>query len=172
MSGFSEYIASNGAASEMSAGELNELTGRYEWFSLARIVREHITGESDPLLPLIMAGRSVSSLKRAKIDLSKLLNREPAAKSESADEIIDRFLQCGDYKIVAGDSGQPDVSEEVLTEAEFSEEDDLVSEELAEIYLSQGLKSEALAIYRRLSLRNTEKSVYFAEIIDKIENNN
>ena len=32
---------------------------------------------------------------------------------------------------------------------------------------AQGLYDEAIAIYRKLSLLNPEKSVYFAEIIDK-----
>ena len=59
-----------------------------------------------------------------------------------------------------------------MTEAELSEEEDLVTEELAEVYLHQGLKREALAIYRRLSLLNPEKSVYFAKIIEKLETNN
>ena len=54
----------------------------------------------------------------------------------------------------------------------LDEEDEVVSEELAEIYLAQGLRDEALAIYRKLSLRNPEKSVYFAELIGKIETNN
>lgn len=58
------------------------------------------------------------------------------------------------------------------TEAELSDEEDLVSEELAEIYLAQGLRSEALAAYRKLSLLNPEKSVYFAKIIGQIETNN
>ena len=45
--------------------------------------------------------------------------------------------------------------------------DDLLTEELAAIYLAQGLTGPAVEIYRRLSLLNPEKSVYFAEIIDK-----
>ena len=56
--------------------------------------------------------------------------------------------------------------------ADFDDEDDLVTEELAEIYRQQGLNDEACAIYRKLSLRNPEKSVYFAELIGKLENNN
>ena len=55
------------------------------------------------------------------------------------------------------------------TVADFDDEDDLVTEELAEIYRQQGLNDEvAAAIYRKLSLRNPEKSVYFAELIDEI----
>jgi hypothetical protein len=78
-------------------------------------------------------------------------------------------LRKSDYRIVAEEG---DVVNEVCTEADIDEEDDIVSEELAEIYLLQGLKNEAIEIYRKLSLLNSEKSVYFAEKIENIENNN
>ena len=82
-----------------------------------------------------------------------------------ADDLIDDFLRAGDYRIVA-EEGESD--DEVKTVADFDDEDDLVTEELAEIYRQQGLNDEACAIYRKLSLRNPEKSVYFAELIDEI----
>ena len=75
-------------------------------------------------------------------------------------------MQAGDYRIVA-EEGEAD--DEVKTVADFDDEDDLVTEELAEIYRQQGLNDEACAIYRKLSLRNPEKSVYFAELIRKME---
>ena len=87
----------------------------------------------------------------------------------SSDEIIDRFLGEENLRIVAQE-GEPE--EEVLTQARLEEEDEVVSEELAEIYLAQGLRDRAVAIYRKLSLLNPEKSVYFAELIGKIDNNN
>ena len=80
---------------------------------------------------------------------------------------IDRFLKEGGHRIVAEEG---EVVEEVRTEAELSGDDDLVTEDLAEIYLAQGLCDEAIAIYRKLSLLNPEKSVYFASLIDKIAN--
>ena len=61
---------------------------------------------------------------------------------------------------------------DVVTSAEIDDEDCLVSEELAEVYLKQGLKELAKETYRKLSLLNPEKSVYFAEIIAKIDSNN
>ena len=51
------------------------------------------------------------------------------------------------------------------------EDDDMISEELAEIYRTQGLTERAKAIYTKLSLLYPEKSVYFAEIIDRINEN-
>ena len=87
----------------------------------------------------------------------------------TADDIIDRFLRSEPHRIVA-EEGEPDG--EIVTEAELDDEDDFVSEELAEVYLKQGLKAEAKETYRKLSLLNPEKSVYFAEIISNIDSNN
>jgi len=45
------------------------------------------------------------------------------------------------------------------------------TEALAKIYLEQGYPNEAISIYSKLSLRYPEKSVYFAALIDEINNN-
>lgn len=86
----------------------------------------------------------------------------------TADDIIDRFLHADNLRIVAEEG---DTAEEIVTEAALDDDDDLASEELAEIYLAQGLKDMAKETYRKLSLLNPEKSVYFAELIAKIDNN-
>ena len=101
----------------------------------------------------------VPHLDAKAIDITKLTEI-------TADDIIDRFLRSDNYRIVAEEDGP---AEEILTEAEFSGEDDLVSEELAEVYLAQGLKDMARETYRKLSLLNPEKSVYFAELIAKLD---
>ena len=150
------------SAAAPAVAELDALLARCGWFTPARILRRKLTGERDPLLEIVAPWRVESSLTAPAVD--------PAAlQAVSADELIDRFLREEDLRIVATE-GEPDV--EVLTEPRLDDEDEVVSEQLAEIYLAQGLRERAVAIYRKLSLLNPEKSVYFAELIRKIENNN
>ena len=122
---------------------LDALLAKYPWFELARRAKDGSVG------------------KRYDIDLEKI-------SEESTGEIIERFLRKGDYRIVA-DENENEL--DVVTEALIEDDDDIVSEELAEIYLAQGLKSQSIEIYRKLSLLNTEKSIYFAEKIEAIEKN-
>ena len=123
---------------------LDALLNKYPWFAAARMLKkEQESGEKN----------------RYDIDVDRIAE-------ESEGEIISRFLRKGEYRIVAEEG---DVEDDVLTEAELEDEDDIVSEELAEIYLSQGLRKEAIEIYRKLSLLNSEKSIYFAEKIENIE---
>jgi len=153
MATFREYIASLGAAGAVPEAELDELLGRYEWFALARLVRLRQRGGG---LGFAVQDRAAGTAPE--VDRERLT-------ALCADDLIDDFLRAGDYRIVA-EEGEAD--DEVKTVADFDDEDDLVTEELAEIYRQQGLNDEACAIYRKLSLRNPEKSVYFAELIDEI----
>lgn len=144
----------------LSLEELNALIERYPWFSAARAVRRERSQNSDSQLDALSADRLFFGGQP--IDGEAILHL-------NSEDLIDRFLKEKELRIVA-EEGEPET--EIITEAELSEEEDLVSEDLAEVYLQQGLKQEALAIYRRLSLLNPEKSVYFAEIIQRLETNN
>ncbi len=130
-----------------SSEELEDVVTRYPWYEATRRLQEGGVMTFDENYP---------------VDIEKI-------KEESSGEIISRFLRKGDYKIIAEEG---DVEDDVLIEADIDDEDDIVSEELAEIYLAQGLRSEAIEIYRKLSLLNSEKSIYFAEKIENIEKNN
>ena len=134
------------AGESVSIEELDAILERYPWFSAAQQLKDNLEGDK----------------LRYNVDVEKI-----AEISEG--EIINRFLRKNDYRIVAEEG---DVEGDVRTEADIDDEDDIVSEELAEIYLSQGLKCEAIAIYRKLSLLNSEKSIYFAEKIAQVEKNN
>lgn len=152
----------DGFLSGVTRAESEALVARYPWFAPARVLRAQAREVVDPQLDIVAPWRAESSLCARQIDISAL-------RSVSADDIIDRFLQEENLRIVA-DEG--DVEQEVLIEARLDDQEQLVSEPLAEIYLAQGLRDKAIAIYRKLSLLNPEKSVYFAELIAKIENNN
>ena len=143
----------------MPEAELDELLGRYEWFALARLVcLRQLGGDPSEDGRLGFAVQDRAARTAPEVDRERLT-------ALCADDLIDDFLRAGDYRIVA-EEGEAD--DEVKTVADFDDEDDLVTEELAEIYRQQGLNDEACAIYRKLSLRNPEKSVYFAELIDEI----
>ena len=133
--------------SKPSGEELNVLLERYPWFEAARALADE---------------ERASRLSAYDVDIEKLTE-------ESEGELITRFLRKTDFRIVAEEG---DVEGDILTEAEIDDEDDIVSEELAEVYLAQGMKSEAIKIYSKLSLLNSEKSIYFAEKIENIKKNN
>ena len=150
---------SGGTVGPVDEAQLDALVGRYEWFTPARILRVLQTGRSDRRVSIAAVSRLLPR-GRFTVDREALCALSPA-------DLIDSFLKEEGQRIVAEEG---EVVEEVRTEAELSGDDDLVTEDLAEIYLAQGLYDEAIAIYRKLSLLNPEKSVYFASLIDKIAN--
>ncbi len=137
------------------------LAKKYVWYTTARTLAAHESGEPSALQQLLQQNRKISSLELCKIDIDRLTEI-------TSGEIIDRFLQLDSYRIAADENTS---EEEIPLEPKLEEDDDLASEDLAEIYARQGLKSEAIEIYRKLSLLNPEKSIYFAEKIENINKN-
>ena len=144
---------------ETPTEHLQQLQQRYPWYAPLQQLLASRGVERGALLSLVDPWRSESLLMQGELDHDALMYL-------TADDLIDRFLRTDDLRIVA-EEGEPE--SDVLLEAELTDEEELVSEPLAEIYLAQGLRKEAIAIYRKLSLLNPEKSVYFAELIDNIE---
>lgn len=88
-------------------------------------------------------------------------------KSLSKNEIIDKFI-----------AENPQISRPkqefydpfVVAQASVVDKENIISETLATIYLNQGYVEKAISVYQKLSLKNPEKSVYFAELIEKAKN--
>lgn len=146
------------AGGRWSDGQLEALVGQYGWCMPLRVLLARRRGAPDRRTRIVATARPLP-YGCEQVDREALCRLLP-------EDLIDRFLREGGHRIVADEQGQ---AEEIRTEAEIGGEDDLVTEELAEIYAAQGLCGEAIAIYRKLSLLNPEKSVYFASLIDKIK---
>lgn len=90
------------------------------------------------------------------------------AKKNNADNLIDKFL-AKEHSIKPNFDksidNQSDISSESIKEQEF------LSETLAEIYVKQQNFDKAIKIYKKLSLKYPQKSVYFANKISDIEKN-
>ena len=113
---------------EAVVAELDALIAHHEWFSAARMIRRLVSGEEDEALELVLHARGASSLALTKVDSATLT-------AMTDDDIIERFLSVGDYRIVA-EQGDSDATPDVALAAVLDAEDEYVSEDLAEIYLS------------------------------------
>ena len=138
---------------------LEELVERYPWFTAARLrlLRERGFETADASSRLLAELHPTATIKRQEIDVETMCRL-------STGDIIDRFLKRNDYRITAEDGDADDISK-----VEIEDVDDLVSEELAELYANQRLYAEAIDTYRKLSLLNSEKSIYFAGLIAQLE---
>lgn len=140
--------------------ELKNILIQYPFFIPAKIELESRGELEDKSLDLLRRLGVVELGAKMSISPSEFAQR-------SVNSIIDSFLSVGDYRIKPNDSAH----DQDLTQSENPFDDqELISEELAEILLSQGLKEQAKQMYLKLSLLNPKKSVYFARIISELEN--
>ena len=99
------------------------------------------------------AQRRIKQLEREKEDIAK------EDKVLSKTEIIDKFI-----------AENPQISRPkqefynpmTVAQASVVDKENIISETLATIYLNQGYVEKAISVYQKLSLKNPEKSVYFA----------
>ena len=87
-------------------------------------------------------------------------------KSSSNNELIDKFL-LSNPRII------PDKNyNSILSLPDYSsilEEEDFFSETLAKIYIKQKYYDKAILTYEKLCLKYPEKSIYFANQIEKVK---
>lgn len=147
----------------LATPELRELAERYPWWGAAKVALQQ-RGEK------IEGSVLYAQRKREhEAPLSPLLKTIASAELKRSEMlgIIDDFLREGEHRIVI-DEQTTDAPLEGENLAEEELEEEFVSEELAEIYAKQHLFDLAIEIYQKLSLQNSQKSIYFAEIIDRL----
>lgn len=87
------------------------------------------------------------------------LPEEKLQRREQHLQLIDKFLST---EIPAKIVPRANVSSEDMARQSVKEPTDLVSETLADVYMSQGLVDKAMQVYGKLSLLYPEKKAYFA----------
>lgn len=91
---------------------------------------------------------------------------ETTKRDKTKDELINKFLS-SDPRIIS--SGEPEEERKDISIPSVTEDDGLISDTLARIYVKQGYYSKAIFTYEKLSLKFPEKSSYFASQIEKIQ---
>jgi hypothetical protein len=115
----------------------------------------------------IISKRVISdTTKEEKSILKPSLQKPVTVEPENVPNLIDKFIK------EAPRISQPrrDFFNPLdMAENSSIDKEDIVSETLAKIYISQGLLQKALKIYQKLYLLNPEKSTYFAAQIENLE---
>lgn len=121
----------------------------------------------DTFLLNIISKRVISdTIEKVSTSVKPLPQKPVTDEPEKTPDLIDKFIK-----------EEPRISQprrdffNPMNMAENSsiDQDDIVSETLAKIYISQGLFQKALKIYQKLYLFNPEKSTYFAAQIENLE---
>lgn len=95
-------------------------------------------------------------------------NEAPQENQRNKSELIEKFIQTDPR--ISKPTKATFFSPQVMAKKSIEENDEIVSETLANIYASQGDVQRAVRVYKKLGLLNPEKSAYFAALIKKLEN--
>ena len=162
MGAFREYVMARGAEEgklpKVGRFELFRIVRKYPWFTTARIVRTALYDSEDERVYLSRLFPAPEKADRNQGDLREAIEAK----------VVDNFLALGKYAISRPE--EDGKAESLVLEVQNDEDDDeFYTEDLAQIYENQGLYKEARDMYVKLSLRETKKSVYFAEIIARLD---
>jgi hypothetical protein len=93
---------------------------------------------------------------------------EKNENAQNSNELIEKFIQTEPR--ISKPTKATFFSPQVMAKKSIEDNDEIVSETLANIYAAQGDVQRATKVYKKLGLLNPEKSAYFAALIKKLEN--
>lgn len=106
------------------------------------------------------------ALSQSHLKKKQYYNSEKTSSGESG-LLIDSFLKIDLSKIKVEDVDNKYVNVDLAGDVD----DNLISEDIAAVYIKLGDYQEAEKIYCKLSLKYPEKSAYFAEVLENIKKN-
>ena len=187
---FKTYFLKPNLLNEETASELKEITQSYPWFHLAwilyaknlkqiksadfdRIVKEAIVRVGDRKLFFNFLNSSETFLhETSEVENVFLLPDENEKNDVNSDSLIDRFLSSSTSSIRRKSNEDlliDNSSHDDLIERSSTEDDEMITETLANIYLQQKKYDKAIHAFEKLSLKYPEKSIYFANRIKETE---
>jgi hypothetical protein len=175
-----------------TASDLKDLTKKYPWFQLGWMLylkNLKLIDSPDYQIELkrvavLVNDRKVlfnfldfdsqrkSSKTEPESSLQDFSESENESERENGNPLIDNFLKNkpGTIRRNSDEEGaSKSESRADVAEKSDTENDELITETLAAIYLQQKNYEKALAGYKKLSLKYPEKSIYFATQIEEIE---
>ncbi len=179
---FLKYLHQPQHLNEESLEALKQLTGEHPWFQAGwmlylKNLKELNAPEFEPVL------KKVALMVPDRKQLYRFLNDElvlsptneyklPGANTADGNSLIDKFLHTNPGTIRQKNNEQHTTETTVnkhIIEKSVSEDEELITETLANIYFQQNNYEKALEAYKKLSLKYPEKSIYFASRIKEIE---
>ena len=177
---------------EETVMELKLLTKKYPWFQLGwmlylKNLKQIDSSDYQAVLKKVAVRvpnrkllynylNSDSQKHSEKNESENLLNVFDGSENESenseGNSLIDKFLlsKPGALRKIPDDEDTNGIENRVaIIEKSVTENDELVTDTLAGIYLQQKNYEKALTAYKKLSLKYPEKSIYFATQIEEIE---
>lgn len=141
------------------------------------IIEPTISSQANPLPPAIHFSEEKDSFlgwlnklnknpeKNELVAIQPLIS--PKIEKEQVDNIVDRFIQTDPR--ISKPSKAEFFSPIQMAKKSVEDNDMIVSETLARIYIDQGNIEKAIHIFRKLSLLYPDKSTYFTALILKLE---
>jgi tetratricopeptide (TPR) repeat protein len=120
--------------------------------TLIEAPRPDVGSGADDEVPAVTAGHSVSGDDVEFVEQSADEPEAPAPEAADATAEMER----PELPIILPEEVEPDLDEPVLEEPEVREPEPVVTETMAELYVSQGLFAEAVDIYEQLLARDPE----------------